>query len=353
MNLQKLSQEQLAANFESIPPFAPENRLTAAAARALFSELPTTSAVRVASFIYSEEFYKRACSQLAVLGCRHEEHGHCFKRMYFELTVQDLLKKTTTISRAIVENIFTLKLSACSRDFPLDEVCSQLPNLNRLDVKYDLASSISRASLESVPRALHASTNLVSLTLQDAFLTDNDVATVFENGSCVNDTILNLNLAHNKITSTGLAVIVKKFLATPSSVLCSLDMMGNKIDSEGGSVLGKSLAENESLLSLNLRLNCLDDLGGSALLDCLLNNATLKYLNLSANNLASRSAIALVNMLEQNDSLSLEAVIITSNPFGEEDEEAIKSCDKCHVDVRGGSSPGRQEMFMGKSLMPL
>ncbi|KAL7498116.1 hypothetical protein ACHAWT_006027 [Skeletonema menzelii] len=353
MNLQSFSREKLAANFESIP-FAPEDRLTVAAARELFNELPISCAEACCSFIYSEEFYKRACSSLAVFGCRTEEHGRSFKRTFFEVrAAQDLLQKTMTLSRAIAENIFTLKLSACPRDFPLDDVCSQLLNLNRLDVKYDLASSISRASLDSVPRALHVSSNLVSLTMQDAFLTDNDVATVFENGSCANDTILHLNLAHNKITSSGLAVVVKKFLATPSSVLCSLDMMGNKIDSEGGSVIGLGLAENESLLSLNLRLNCLDDLGGGALLDCLLTNATLKYLNVSANNLASRSANALVNVLERNDSLSLEAVIITSNPFNKKDVEAIKSCNKCHVDVRGGSSPGRQEMFLGESLMPL
>ena len=195
------------------------------------------------------------------------------------------------------------------------------------------------------------SSNLVSLTLQDSFLTDEDVATMFEGGSA-NSTILNLSLAHNNITSTGLAVVVEKFLPTPASVLCSLDVMGNKICSDGGSVLGNKLAENESLLSLNLRLNYLDDIGGSALLDSLVSNTTLEYLNLSGNNLASRSANALVNVLESNDKLSLGAVIITSNPFSEEDEEAIKSCDRCYVDMRGGSSPGRQEMFLGESLMP-
>ncbi len=242
-------------------------------------------------------------------------------------------------------------MPACSREFPLDKVCSQLPNLNAIDVRYDLATS-SHSPLESVPRALSVASNLVSLTLQDSNLTDNDVATMFDNGSCRNDTILNLNLSHNNITSTGLAVIVKAFLAPPESALCSLELMGNKIESEGGSVLGDSLAANESLLTLNLRLNNLGDLGGSALLDSLWKNATLRYLNLSGNNLASSSANSLVKMLESNDSLSLEAVIITSNPFSEEDEEAIKSCDRCFLDVRGGSSPERQEMFLGKSLMP-
>ncbi len=210
----------------------------------------------------------------------------------------------------------------------------------------------SHSPLECVPKALTAASNLVSLTLQDSNLTDNDVVTMFEDGGCANDTILDLNLSHNNITSIGLAVIVKTFLAAPESVLCSLELMGNKIDSKGGSILGKSLATNESLLTLNLRLNDLGDLGGSALLDCLWNNATLRHLNLSGNNLASSSANSLVKMLESNDCLSLEAVIITSNPFSEEDEEAIKSCDRCYLDVRGGSSPERQEMFLGKSLMP-
>jgi len=130
-------------------------------------------------------------------------------------------------------------------------------------------------------------------------------------------------------------------------------MMGNRIDSEGSYVLGQALVANEALMNLNLRLNNLGDVGGSVLLECLAKNKTLRYLNLSANNLGSSSANTLVNLLESNNSLSLETVMITSNPFSDEDEEAIKSCKQCFLDVRGGSSPAQQEMFLGKRLMPL
>ena len=351
MSLQSISQAQLSKSFESLP-FAPEDKLTAAAATALFAELPVSCAASLAEFLDSELYYKRACSQVAVLGCRIEEHGLSFKRLFCEVTAQELLRTTVNLSRSIAENIFTLR--ACSHDFPLDQVCSQLPNLNRLDIKYGVAtSSHAHARLEAVPRALNVSTNVISLTLQDSSIDDNDVATLFGNNSCTNNnTILNLNLGHNNITSLGLGVIVNHFIAPPTSVLSSLDMMGNRIKSEGGSVLGQGLATNDSLLSLNLRLNSLGDDGGSALLKCIEDNATLRYLNMSANNLASRSANALVALLESNESLSLETIIITTNQFSDEDEEAIKACKQCFLDVRGGSSPVRQEMFLGKNLLP-
>lgn len=350
-SLQSLSQAQLAKSFELVP-FPPEERLRPDTANALFQELPVSCAESVASLIDSELYYKRACSQVSVLGCRKEEHVS-FKRMFFELRVQDLLQTTINLPRSIAENIYQLKLSVYPRDFPLDEVCSQLPNLNRLDIKYNMATSSHDSLGERVPRALNVSNNLISLTLQESFLTDNDIRTMFGTaGSCTNNTILNLNLAHNNITSTGLADIVNHFIAPPTSVLCSLDMMGNRIDSEGGSVLGQALATNCSLLDLSLRLNNLGDGGGSALLECLKKNMTLRYMNLSANNLASCTAKTLVTLLESNNALALETVIITSNSFSDEDEEAISSCKQCFLDVRGGSSPARQEMFLGKSLMP-
>ncbi len=111
-NLLSLSQEKVAANFESIP-FAPEDRLTPDAAKALFNELPTSCAVAVCSFIDSDEFYERASSSLTKLGVRKEEHGLSFKRLFFEVSVQDLLQqKKTSLSRAIAENIFTVSLKS-------------------------------------------------------------------------------------------------------------------------------------------------------------------------------------------------------------------------------------------------
>jgi hypothetical protein len=59
-------------------------------------------------------------------------------------------------------------------------------------------------------------------------------------------------------------------------VLCSLDMMGNMIDSEGSYMLGQALVTNEALMNLNLRLNNLGDVGGSVLLECLAKNKTLR-----------------------------------------------------------------------------
>jgi hypothetical protein len=124
---------------------------TAAAAKnLLFNELPVSCAETLSSVIDSELYYKRACSQMSVLGCRKEEHVS-YKRMFFELRAQDRLQSTITLPRSIAENIFSLKLSGYPRCFPLEEVCCQLPNLNRIDVKYNVADS-SHDSLERVRR---------------------------------------------------------------------------------------------------------------------------------------------------------------------------------------------------------
>ena len=129
-NLQSLSKENVAANFESIP-FAPEDRLTPDAAKALFNELPTSCAVAVCSFIDSDEFYERASSSLTKLGVRKEEHGLSFKRLFFEVSVQDLLQqKKTSLSRAIAENIFTVSLKL-SRQIVFGSTNSSHPNTPR------------------------------------------------------------------------------------------------------------------------------------------------------------------------------------------------------------------------------
>ena len=153
-SLKSLCQEQLSKNFEKIP-FFPEERLNKVAATALFDELPVSCADVVSKFVDSEAFFERACSQLCVLGCRTEEHGLCYKRMYFELKAQELFHThENNLPRAKAEMIFMLKL-ACAQDFPLGEICAQLPNLNTLEIKYDLvASPRPEAYLECVPRAL-------------------------------------------------------------------------------------------------------------------------------------------------------------------------------------------------------
>lgn len=348
--LQSLSQHSILQHFELFP-FDPKEKLTADVASALFTELPTSCAASVSSFIESEIFYKRACSQVArLLGCRREQHGLSYKRMFFEMQIPDLLNKMR-ISPSIAENIFTLKMS-CAEDFPLDEVCSHFPNLNRIDIKYAVAISSKKSRVERMPRALHMARNLVSLTVQDSFLTDADVEVMFSNEDCTSlNTILHLNLRYNKITSIGLALIVKYFVSSSSSILASLDLMGNRIGGEGGSLLARDLTKNESLLTLNLRLNNIGDDFGSDLLNCLRSNTTLRSLNLSANNLGSRSANALVALFESNNSLSLETVTITSNAFTDEDEEAIKSCKQCFLDPRSGTS-SLAFNSIEKSLMP-
>ena len=364
-SLVELSLDKVINNFDQAP-FRAKECLSPQVAKDFYNKLPLPSQNvdkihTLATFVDSDEYWKRACKSKGK-GGKVEEHGHCHKRMFFELQLQDLLlSEESLFQETIVERlkpfadcIYILRLSGVRHSFPLDVVTTNLPNLMSIDLK-----KVSGLK-DSIPKAIASSPFLLSLLLTETQLTDADVTLIIENLT-QSQTLLHLDLSHNKITSTGVSTICETLVApADSSILSNLDLSGNNISSEGASVIGQALATNESLISLNLRLNNIGDEDGAILLQGLSKNTTLNHLNMAANKLGSMSVKALLQVLEkrleseETDCCALESVVLTSNKFAHEDMVLLSQCqcETCFVDVRSTSEPRKPSYEMLASVVP-
>lgn len=327
-SLLELALDGTIKNFESAP-FQADSCLTIDLASKLIDALPMGMDVTIsAKFVENDEYWMRACKAFTRLkGRNSEEHGMSYKRMFFELMVGDILKAAVDdeayTRERIVEKvqpfadyIHALRIRDICHGFPIHEVCQNLPNLSKIDVKYGSACQIGSARFAGIPEAIACSTSLATLVLKESQITDADLNFLFSDN--LDSTLLHLDLSHNKITSSGVKLITEKFIHPSSAIICAIDLSGNKICNIGAVELGIGLASNDSLLSLNLRLNTIGDEGGKGLVSGLTENTTLRQLNLSANKLGSSSALAFAQSLESKES-NLESLILTSNDFTEED----------------------------------
>lgn len=262
-----------------------------------------------------------------------------------------------------------------------------LPNLMSLDLQYGNQISFSEprkgtvfggmqvSDAKSLARALQSMNCLCSLSLTNSQI-DDDLVRLFveklnkselSESLNVRDTLIELDLSFNNITTEGLRLITQYFLADNTdghgnadgntAILATLKVTSNKIRSEGARTLGRILKTNKSLVTLDMRMNRLEDAGGQLLLDGLCHNSTLKNLNLSSNSLSSLSANALAKVLEsahttsfsskKNDDCAneLESIDVSSNEFVEKDymmlASAIQNTSQLvSLDLRGNCHGG-------------
>ncbi|KAM6900099.1 leucine-rich repeat-containing protein 34 [Xenentodon cancila] len=130
-----------------------------------------------------------------------------------------------------------------------------------------------------------------------------------------------LDVSYNHISDQG-AGHLAELLQTKSSVLCSLDLMFNDIQTDGAEVLAGSLQGNSSLLSLRLSGNKIGNRGAMHLARMLQVNNTLQEVELADCDLATQSLIALSIVLKSNAALRLVDV---SRPllFSHQEEWAV------------------------------
>jgi len=174
--------------------------------------------------------------------------------------------------------------------------------------------------------------NLCCLSLTNSQLND-DLIRVFINGlkakevdenSCsIRDTLVELNLSYNKLTTEGFRLVLLYFFdgdnnhavndyqnsngryqdheRTSASILSTLKVAGNKIRAEGARTLGRILKYNTSLENLDLRMNLLNDEGGVLIMNGLQQNQTLKRLNLACNSLSGMTSDSLCAVFETSN----------------------------------------------------
>ena len=334
-SLVDLALDKTVNNF-NLSPFRPNEKLNPTVAKKLHERLPlpdNDNIQALASFVDSTLYWKRACGGGGGSVGNVNEHGGCFKRQFFETNIQtstdseheeeDIAKKLKSFS----DFIHTLCLSDIQHSFPLEVVCSSLSNLQHINLKQVAGLR------DSMPAAIVSSPYLTTLIITESQITD-DITTKLSEAQ----TLLHLDLGNNKITANGVQHICEKLLSSADACLTHLDLSGNPLESEGATLLGQTLSNNDSLISLSLRLCMIGDEGGAELFESLSRNTSLNHINLSANRLGSSSVETLLKVLESKkiEDCALESVVLASNMISDDDDlvHRLREYKECFIDVR-------------------
>lgn len=293
-----------------------------------------------APHVSDENYWKRCCmSKLAWKNLQIEAHGLTWKQLFLEKHLQDRLEAfdanaddpdhLVDVVKACQEHIFTLEISQLLSHLDLNELCSHLKNLTRLQLTYGVKQIGMKYERMLFGMKISDATNLSHIVKNTKTLTtlwlpsnllDDDLLRMIMTGLVKNNTITSLDLSHNKITNHGARLLSK--LLGPESVLTTLRMCDNQIHAEGGRYLSRGLKYNTSLLELDLRLNRLTDEGGRMLLEGLADHHALTLLNLSSNMLGAETAAALAEIVSDPQT-ALRSLDLSSNVLREADGDLL------------------------------
>jgi hypothetical protein len=335
LSLADLALDETIKSFESAPCH-PDERLNKELAAAFFSRLSTSNINPSVGgeYIDNDEYWRHVCRDSGKsMGRSSDEHCFSYKQMYFENLIQEVATSDFASTNALLERIrpysdyiHSLRIGDLQHGFPVDVLCTNLPNLSRLELQFN-RKCIQPESIkfQGLRHTIASAPFLTCLTLKNSHINDDDVAYIFS-GAQYN--LIHLDLSHNQISSMGLGVIVDTFI-TPSSILSSLSLSGNKICYQGAVKLGAALGSNDSLMSLSLRLNNIQDNGGLELFDGVAQNKGLVHINVSANKLGSQSARAIIQAVNSNE--RIESVLLTSNLFSHEAMQSLSLYKTCVI----------------------
>ena len=313
-----------------------------------------------ARYVYNENYWKKCCvEKYGWHNCDISEHGYMWKQLYFEKLLNERLEdfdpETEKIedfyefADAAMDYIFTITFKQLPSHLDIFELCSLLPNINKIDITYGITKigmqyermlfgmKISDATCLA---KVFDSTDTLTTVIMTSNLIDDDLLRMLMTGLIKNNTITHLDLSHNKITNHGARLLSK--LLGENSVLTVLDISDNNIHSEGGRYLARGLRENDALLGINLRLNRLGDNGCRMLLEGIQDNVTLQDLNLASNDLSHQS-VQILSTIVRNPEHSLHSLDISSNSLNEDNLELLRISLKvnktlCSIDIR--NNPG-------------
>lgn len=290
--------------------------------------------------VSDENYWKRCCmNKLAWRNLQIEDHGLTWKQLFLEKHLQDLLEDfdanaddtdhLVDVVKACQEFVFSLEITQLLSHLDLNELCSHLKNLTRLQLTYGVKQigmkyermlfGMKISDATNLSHIVKNTKTLVTLWLPSNLL-DDDLLRMIMTGLVKNNTITSLDLSHNKLTNHGARLLSK--LLGPDSVLTTLRVCDNQIHAEGGRYLSRGLKYNTSLVELDLRLNRLTDDGGRMLLEGLVDHRSLTLLNLSSNMLGSETATSLADILA-DPHCTLRSIDLSSNVLNEADGDAL------------------------------
>ncbi|XP_059877611.1 dynein regulatory complex subunit 5 [Delphinus delphis] len=311
-----------------------------------------------ANLIEDENYWRRCCTQRWPV-CHVDEHGGSWKRMFFELHLENLLKHFipgTTDPEVILSllplcrnYVRTIRVdqflppvqlltplrggdqSDSSSEgemeeelamghYQLGDLVAGLSHLEELDLVYgvkDCGMNFEWNLFLFTYRDCHslAATVKACHTLKIFRLTrskvDDDKARILICSLLDHAALEELDLSHNLIGDRG-ARAAAKLLG--HSRLRVLNLANNQVRAPGAQSLAHALAHNSNLVSLSLRLNCIEDEGGQALAHALQTNKCLTTLHLGGNELSEPTATLLSQVLSINTTLT--SINLSCNHIG-------------------------------------
>ena len=316
----------------------------------VLEKISTSLPLKVVAHLVEDEGYWKRCCKARWHICDVSAYGNCWKRMYFERNLQEIiehfvpestdptmLNETMPLSGKYVRRIDIKQLLPPVKDTPkgmesddiseadasesgdgpeidhfdFGTIVPQLPFLEELHVTFGVPDC-----------GMNFEWNLFQFTARDCLLLAKCVAAcktmkVFRiHRSKVDDekvrvlishildhpSLEELDLSHNIIGDRG-ARAVGKFLNNHSK-LVKLNVNDNSIRAAGAQAIAHALTKNTTLTNLNLRMNRLGDEGGQAVCRSLLKNSTLCEINLGSNDMTEPTAAILSQVVVQNTMLT-------------------------------------------------
>jgi len=157
------------------------------------------------------------------------------------------------------------------------------PSLQELRIAKPLINSRKEETITHIAQIFKENNKLRSIDLSFFHLSDSGVTVLFK-GLFMCRSLTHLRLGSNCITTS--CEIIARYLENPNCALKHLDVSANRVDTEGGYQIAKSLIKNK----------------------------TLQYLDLSNNNIEDESLSFLANVLESKNEV-LKKLLIADNKF--------------------------------------
>ncbi|KAG2379315.1 hypothetical protein C9374_007454 [Naegleria lovaniensis] len=199
------------------------------------------------------------------------------------LKMAEMLKENSTL-KFLNLNACDLKTSSITL---LAIVVKAHPSLRELRIAKTIMNSKKEETVIHLSEIFKVNDRLRSLDLSFQSLSDSGV-TVFFQGIMMCRTLTHLYLGANCITLS--TDIIARFLENPNCALQHLDLSANRIDSDGGKQIARSLIKNKTLIHLDLTNNNIGDDVLTFLAKTLLSkNDVLKKLLIADNNFSQPS----------------------------------------------------------------
>jgi len=325
-------------------------------------EIPLST---TANLIGDDNYWKRCCKTRWKI-CDVSCYGNCWRRMFFEKNLEEIIEKyvpgvtdqkqvldTLQLSGQFVVSLkinnllppikepqknedseFSDSESDAGEEIDIDHfdfnvAIPFLPNLEELHICYGVRDcgmnfewdlfEFTNRDCSLLAKAVKSCPKIRLFHLHRSKVND-EKARVLISHLLDHTALTILDLSYNKLGNSSARALGK--LLNNHSALHTLSLIDNQIGAQGAAALAHALGKNSTLKNLNLRLNRLEDDGCQSMLRVLLKNNTLELLHLGSNNVTHKSAPLLAQVLVYNKTLKI--LNLSCNKFAEEGGKTIQ-----------------------------